>query len=57
MSESRRKKAKTRAADQEAAMDTVIGYVLLSGVLLSVCLIVAGVAWNWIATGHLGIEF
>jgi uncharacterized membrane protein len=33
-------------------MEGVVGLVLLSGVLLSVALIVAGLLWQWIATGH-----
>ncbi len=38
-------------------MDVLVGYILLVGVLLSVTLIVAGVAWRWLATGQLGFEY
>ncbi len=38
-------------------MDMLIGYVLLVGVVLSVVLIVAGLAWHWLNTGHLGVEY
>jgi len=41
----------------KAEMDAVIGFVLLGGVVLSVVLVVAGLAWRWIATGHLGVEY
>jgi uncharacterized membrane protein len=43
--------------NHEAAMDWLIGYVLLAGVVLSVLLVVAGLLWRWIATGQLGVEF
>jgi uncharacterized membrane protein len=32
-------------------MDTLVGYILLIGVLVSVALIIAGTLWNWI-TAH-----
>jgi uncharacterized membrane protein len=38
-------------------MDTVVGYVLLAGVLLSIALIVSGLAWHWAATGHLELTY
>lgn len=44
-------------SEQEAEMDVLIGYVLLTGVLLSAGLIVVGLAWHWARTGHLGAEF
>jgi uncharacterized membrane protein len=50
-------KTTARGEAQQAAMDVLIGYVLLGGVVLSVALIVAGLVWHWIATGRLGIEY
>ena len=41
----------------EAKMDAVIGYVLLGGVVLSAALVLAGLAWRWIKTGQLGVEY
>ena len=38
-------------------MDTVVGYVLLVGVLLSIALIVSGLAWHWAVTGHLELTY
>jgi uncharacterized membrane protein len=46
-----------RAEARQAAMDLLIGYVLLGGVALSVALIIAGLVWRWINTGQLGIEY
>ncbi len=46
-----------RAEVQQAAMDLLVGYVLLGGVIVSVVLIVAGLTWHWIAYGHLGITY
>jgi uncharacterized membrane protein len=46
-----------RAKAQQTAMETLIGYVLLAGVVLSVVLILAGLIWHWIRAGHLGIEY
>jgi uncharacterized membrane protein len=42
---------------QQAAMDLLIGYVLLGGVVLSAVLIIAGLVWHWVNTGHLGVEY
>jgi uncharacterized membrane protein len=47
----------TAATDREARMDLLVGYVLLGGVSLSFVLIAAGVAWRWINTGRLGMEY
>jgi uncharacterized membrane protein len=41
----------------EARIDALVGHVLLGGVVASVTLIVAGVAWRWLNTGHLGIDY
>jgi len=38
-------------------MESLVGYVLLIGVGLSVVLIVAGLVWNLIATGSLQAEY
>lgn len=38
-------------------METVIGYILFVGVLLSLALIVAGLAWHWALAGHLQFEY
>jgi uncharacterized membrane protein len=38
-------------------MEGLVGYILLIGVLLSLLLIVVGVAWHWISTGQLGLEY
>jgi hypothetical protein len=38
-------------------MDVVIGSVLLSSVVLSVLLVVAGLLWRWINTGQLGVQY
>jgi uncharacterized membrane protein len=46
-----------RVKAQQALMDALIGYVLLGGVVMSVALIVAGLVWHWINTGHLGVEY
>jgi len=33
-------------------MDTIVGTLLLGGVLTSLALIIAGLTWRWLATGH-----
>ncbi len=38
-------------------MEVLVGYILLVGVLLSMVLITIGVAWRWLATGQLGLEY
>jgi hypothetical protein len=38
-------------------LENVVGYVLLGGVLLSVALVVAGLAWHWLRTGQLGVQY
>ena len=42
---------------RETRMDTLIGYVLVGGVTLCVLLIVAGIAWHWIRTGHAEVRY
>ncbi len=39
------------------AMETLIGYILLSGVLISMALIATGIIWNWLQTGRLTLEY
>jgi len=38
-------------------METVVGYILLSGVLLSISLILAGLAWHWARVGDLKFDY
>ncbi len=42
---------------QRAKMDALVGCVLLVGVVLSVALVVAGVAWHWVRAGTPSIEY
>ena len=42
-----------RLADLD--MEPLVGGILLRGVLLSMSLVVGGVAWQWAATGQLGV--
>jgi uncharacterized membrane protein len=42
---------------KEAGMETVIGYILLAGVLLCLCFLVAGVIWTWAASGSPRINY
>jgi uncharacterized membrane protein len=41
----------------EFNMEIAIGYILQIGVLLSVLLIALGVAWRWLSTGILGMDY
>ena len=45
------------AAPVHAGMEGLVGYILLSGVLVSMALLVVGLAWSWILTGHLGLTY
>jgi len=38
-------------------MEGIVGYILLGGVLVSMTLVVAGLTWAWIATGHIGLDY
>ncbi|MFN2129077.1 MAG: DUF1634 domain-containing protein [Anaerolineae bacterium] len=49
--------APDRSTPPGLGMDTVVGYVLLVGVLLSIALIVSGLAWHWAVTGHLELTY
>jgi uncharacterized membrane protein len=37
---------------RQLQMDLLVGYLLLGGVLLSLALVAAGLAWKWLATGR-----
>ncbi len=37
-------------------MESLVGYILLTGVLLSVALLVVGFVWRWVRTGNLRFE-
>ncbi len=38
-------------------METLVGYILLSGVLLSAASLATGLVWHWAATGQLGVDY
>jgi uncharacterized membrane protein len=38
-------------------MEKLVGYILVIGVLLSIALITAGLAWGWVETGTLGAHY
>ena len=38
-------------------MDTLVGYILQDGVLLSLALIVAGLFWVWLRTGRFALDY
>jgi uncharacterized membrane protein len=42
---------------RQQKMDMLVGYILLSGVLLSMALIVAGLVWRYIRTGGLLFDY
>lgn len=50
-------KTVSSATRSESRMETLVGYILLIGVLSSVILIAAGVVWRYAATGQLGLEY
>jgi uncharacterized membrane protein len=56
---SERNAAAASAAEEarQAKMDVLVGYILLGGVLLSMALIIAGLAWRYINTGNLHFEY
>jgi len=41
----------------EYKMDILVGYILLTGVLVSIVLIATGVVWHYVDTGHLGFDY
>jgi uncharacterized membrane protein len=44
-------------AQTGAAMETMVGYLLLGGVVLSIALTVSGLTWSWRSTGALGLDY
>jgi len=38
-------------------MEILVGYILQTGVLLSMTLIAVGVVWRWLSTGTLGFDY
>ena len=48
--------AKSKAAP-ESGMDLLIGSILRIGVITSFVLIAAGIAWRWLRTGTLGMDY
>jgi uncharacterized membrane protein len=40
-----------------SSMNTLVGYVLLCGVVLSVLLIAGGLLWRWISAGRPGVDY
>ncbi len=38
-------------------METVVGYILQVGVVLSIALLTVGLGWRWLTTGHFAIEY
>jgi uncharacterized membrane protein len=38
-------------------METLVGDILLGGVMVSMLLTVTGMAWHWATTGHLQVEY
>ncbi len=57
-------RARTEAGQQTATehpvrfdMEVIVSYILLGGVLVSMVLVVAGLIWHRIATGHFGLDY
>lgn len=44
-------------ASRQLKMDVLVGYILLAGVLFSMLLIVAGLAWRYLNTGNLHFDY
>ncbi len=47
----------TRRTAAQTRMDTLVGYLLLGGVLLSMGLILVGMAWRYAATGSVSLDY
>jgi uncharacterized membrane protein len=47
----------SRTTATHVGMESVVGYILLGGVSLSVALIIGGLAWHWVTTGQLQFEY
>lgn len=54
---SEQSKTDRRSQAKAAQIDRLIGLVLLSGVIASVVLMVAGLGWGWVRHGHLGVHY
>ena len=50
-------RVKKRDEALEARMDVLVSYVLLTGVVTSVILVILGLAWRWLNTGQLGVDY
>jgi uncharacterized membrane protein len=46
-----------RIETRQAAMDELVGYILLGGVLLSMSLITAGLIWRYLDTRGVGLDY
>ncbi|MGC8633223.1 MAG: DUF1634 domain-containing protein [Candidatus Limnocylindrales bacterium] len=46
-----------RESALEGRMDVLVSYVLLAGVVTAVLLVVVGLAWHWLNTGHVGVDY
>jgi uncharacterized membrane protein len=44
-------------SDHHLDMESLIGYILLTGVLLSVTLLAVGFVWRWVRVGNLRFEY
>ncbi len=49
--------AKDAKQTNQYSMETLVGFILQIGVLVSVGLIIAGSLWNWAITRHLATDF
>jgi uncharacterized membrane protein len=49
--------ADERRGGRTSKMDMLVGYVLGGGVLVSIALILTGLAWHWLKTGSLRFEY
>jgi uncharacterized membrane protein len=57
MSELPRPPDTDRRRKLESGMDVLIGSVLLTGVMISAALVLAGLAWHWLRTGQLEVHY
>ncbi len=44
-------------APGQSQMDVVVGYLLQTGVMISLVLLAAGLIWKWASTGHWSIDY
>lgn len=44
-------------SEQQFDMDAVVGYILLVGVLISLLLVAAALAWRWVNTATLSFDY